>query len=280
MGFFNFEKEGPGVSKDGPKKKGIFLFFELLGRKIGKFCSINMLYFLISIPMIAISVFGGGFFVSYFFAILGNPIEDVNLITQMFLFVSFLFVVFIGSGPASAALAYFNRCVVREKATFLVSDFLEHFKKNFKQGIIVGIINPLIIFAMLFAMLFYLQLSVMYPAYSTILTLCMTIMGIICVLFVISGFYIYQLMVTFENSIKELYKNSIILAMMNFPMNLLIMVLVFVVNFFLFTILSPIASPVVSFFGWIAIMRFALEFYTVRVVDKKIIKNMNKEGSN
>ena len=279
MGFFNFEKEGPGVSKDGPKKKGIFLFFELLGRKIGKFCSINMLYFIVSIPMVAISVFAGGFFVRYFLAILGTTIEDANLMTQMFLLVSFLFIVFIGSGPASAALAYFNRCVIREKATFLVSDFFEHFKKNFKQGIIVGIINPVIIFAMLFAMLFYLHLSVMYPAYSTILTLCMTIMGIICVLFVISDFYIYQLMVTFENSIKELYKNAIILAMMNFPMTFLIMAIVFVVNFFVFTILSPITSPVFVFFGWIAIMRFALEFYTARVVDKKIIKNINKEGS-
>ena len=279
MGFFNFEKEGPGVSKDGPKKKGIFLFFELLGRKIGMFCKLNMLYFLISIPMIAVSVLAGGFFVRYFFAILGNPLADVNLMTQMFLLVSFLFVVFIGSGPASASMAYFNRCAVREEATFLVSDFFERFKKNFKQGIIVGIINPLVIFAMLFAMLFYLQLSVIYPAYSTLLTLCMTIMGIICVLFVISGFYIYQLMITFENSVKELYKNSIILAMMNFPMNLLIMAIVFVVNYFLFTIFSPITSPVIAFFGWIAIMRFALEFYTARVVDKKIIKNMNKEGS-
>ena len=279
MGFFNFEKDGPGVAKDGPKKKGIFLFFELLGRRIGKFCQISMLYFLISIPMILVSVFAGGFFVRYFLSILGNPLEDMILMTQMFLLVSFLFLVFIGSGPASAALAYFNRCAVREQATFLVSDFFEYFKKNFKQGIIVGIINPLIIFAMLFAMLFYLQLSIIYPAYSTILTLCILIMGIICVLFVISGFYIYQLMVTFENSVIELYKNSIILAMMNFPMNLLIMIIVFIVNYFLFTILSPITSPVIAFIGWISIMRFALEFYTARVVDKKIIGKMDKEGS-
>ena len=30
MGLFDYGKEGPGVSKDAPKKKGVFLFFELL----------------------------------------------------------------------------------------------------------------------------------------------------------------------------------------------------------------------------------------------------------
>ena len=34
MGFFNYDKEGPGIDKNAPKKKGIFLFFELLGNKL------------------------------------------------------------------------------------------------------------------------------------------------------------------------------------------------------------------------------------------------------
>ena len=52
MGLFGlgYTKEGKGVSKDAAEKKGFFLFFDLFGRKIGKFLKLNMLYFITSIP--------------------------------------------------------------------------------------------------------------------------------------------------------------------------------------------------------------------------------------
>lgn len=280
MGLFNFEKEGPGVSKDAPKKKGIFLFFELLGRKIGKFFQINMLYFIISIPMIAVSFFAAMFFIDYFLQILGISIKelDSNFVLQACFFVTFLFVVFIGSGPASASLAYFNRCVVREEGIFLVSDFFEQFKKNFKQGIIVGIINPLLTFAMLFGIMFYINLAKLFPAYSTVLFICTIFLFIICAVFVSSSFYMYQLMITFENSVFELYKNAVIMALINLPMNIFLMLIVFVINYFIFFILSPIASIILFFLCWAALMRFIPEFYTSRAIKRKIIDNIGKEN--
>ncbi len=53
-GFFrfnSFEKEGPGVSKNEKKKRGIIRFFELLFRNLGKLISGSALYTLISIPV-------------------------------------------------------------------------------------------------------------------------------------------------------------------------------------------------------------------------------------
>ncbi len=52
FGFFNFEKEGPGVSKDAPKKKNFFLFFELFFRNFGKFFSLNFITSLLSLPLL------------------------------------------------------------------------------------------------------------------------------------------------------------------------------------------------------------------------------------
>ena len=52
FGLFNYEKEGPGVSKDAPKKRGIFLFFEYFFRNFWKLVTCNMVYSLISIPLI------------------------------------------------------------------------------------------------------------------------------------------------------------------------------------------------------------------------------------
>ena len=51
FGFFNFEKEGPGVSKDEKKKRGIIRFFELYFRNFWKLITQSALYTLISIPV-------------------------------------------------------------------------------------------------------------------------------------------------------------------------------------------------------------------------------------
>ena len=50
--FFNYDKPGKGIEKDAPKKKGPFLYLELLWRKLGKLILSNILYFVLSLPVI------------------------------------------------------------------------------------------------------------------------------------------------------------------------------------------------------------------------------------
>lgn len=52
FGFFNFEKEGPGVSKNAPEKKSFFKFFELYFRNFGKFFSLNFITSLLLLPLL------------------------------------------------------------------------------------------------------------------------------------------------------------------------------------------------------------------------------------
>lgn len=52
--FFNYDKPGPGVDKNAPKHWGIFLYFELLWRNFGKMLLSNMLYFVVSMPVLAL----------------------------------------------------------------------------------------------------------------------------------------------------------------------------------------------------------------------------------
>ncbi|MBQ8731859.1 MAG: YesL family protein [Oscillospiraceae bacterium] len=54
FGLFNYSKPGPGVSKDEPKKKRFFLFFELYFRKFWKLMALNLLYILACIPIVTI----------------------------------------------------------------------------------------------------------------------------------------------------------------------------------------------------------------------------------
>lgn len=63
MGLFgnNYAKAGPGVAKDGPRKKRFFLFWELYFRKFWPLLKLNMLYFLFCLPIVTIGPATAGF---------------------------------------------------------------------------------------------------------------------------------------------------------------------------------------------------------------------------
>ena len=48
-GFFNYEKPGPGVGKDGPKKRSFFVFFEIFFKNFWKLAFVSLIYSVISI---------------------------------------------------------------------------------------------------------------------------------------------------------------------------------------------------------------------------------------
>ena len=52
FGLFNYEKEGPGISKNAPKKKTFIVFFETFFRNFWKFITINLVYCALNIPLI------------------------------------------------------------------------------------------------------------------------------------------------------------------------------------------------------------------------------------
>ncbi|MBQ4118784.1 MAG: DUF624 domain-containing protein [Clostridia bacterium] len=52
FGLFDYTKEGPGVPKNAPKKKTFVVFFETFFRNFWKFITINIVYSLISIPLV------------------------------------------------------------------------------------------------------------------------------------------------------------------------------------------------------------------------------------
>ncbi len=52
FGLFNYEKEGRGVRKDGPKKRAFVVFFEIFFRNIWRFVLINFVYIAACVPII------------------------------------------------------------------------------------------------------------------------------------------------------------------------------------------------------------------------------------
>lgn len=56
FGLFDYNKEGPGVDKNGPKKKGFVIFFEIYFRKFWKLICANLLYVIISLPLLTVGL--------------------------------------------------------------------------------------------------------------------------------------------------------------------------------------------------------------------------------
>ena len=53
FGLFNYNKPGPGVAKDAPRKKRFFVFWSLYFRKFWKLMQANVLYVLFSLPVLS-----------------------------------------------------------------------------------------------------------------------------------------------------------------------------------------------------------------------------------
>lgn len=52
FGLFNYEKEGPGIAKDAPKKRSFIVFFDMFFRNFWKFITINLVHSLICLPIV------------------------------------------------------------------------------------------------------------------------------------------------------------------------------------------------------------------------------------
>ncbi|MDD2362122.1 MAG: DUF624 domain-containing protein [Oscillospiraceae bacterium] len=60
FGLFDYSKPGPGVQKDGPKKKSFVIFFEIFTRKFWKLITVNLLYVLFSLPVVTVGLANAG----------------------------------------------------------------------------------------------------------------------------------------------------------------------------------------------------------------------------
>ena len=253
MGLFNnYSKPGPGVSKDAPKKKGIFLYFELLGRKFSKLFNLNLLYFVCSLPMFIL------YFLIYFFTtfnlvgLLKFSYEEMILAQSILsLFLSSVSLLLLGSGPASAAMAYVLREYSKEEHVWLMSTFFSKMKENFKQEMIVTVIDLVFVFLASFAFIFYFT-----QAASSLVFTC-------------AHFYIHQLIVTFENSLKDIFKNALLLTLSSLYKNILFTAL-FIGILYLTYVLHPVVALLLYAVILISVLRFGVEFNVHSVIRKTV----------
>ena len=197
MGIFfkDYESAGSGIAKNAPKKEGIALFLDLLGRKFWNLMLVNLLYYIFFIPLMLIFPA---------FSFIRN--SRAFLITAGFLVLVFMFTI----GPATAGLTKVIRCFCLEKHTFIARDFFNGFKVNFKKGMVVGLIDCLILISSYAALSVYPYLAVNMG--TRLMYVPMVITFSLFLVVMIMNFYIFPMMVATQLSFKDLLKNSFALT--------------------------------------------------------------------
>ncbi len=280
---FNYAKPGPGVSKDAPKKKGIFLYFELLGRKFFKLCQATMLCTVCSIPYYVLmtlylyTFFGG--YLTQFITKLYSGVDAAGVNTDVMVIlvcsvVAMLLFILWGSGPASAGFAYVTRCFTREEHSWIFSDFFKKLKENFKQSIILVIIDFVALLLMFNAMIQYLEMFTSQNQFVWLLLLYVCVMAFIVYTFM--HFHIYQIMVTFECKFFDLIKNALLLSLGKAPLNLLLGFFSAAATIVLYFYIRPGFLMFLCAIVVYGLLRYPLEFYSARTVQR--IMNNTSEG--
>lgn len=263
--FINYDRPGPGVPKDEPPKPRIIVFFGVYSRKFWSLVKLNILFALFNIPAllsvtIIFSIFSG--------AAQGLLTGGTYFKTMFFLAFSavFLCIPVITTGPAQAGFTYVLRNYSRQEHAFIWSDFKEHAVNNFKQGLLISVID-FIVTLVVFIDIFIYSNSV---ANSILVSISVYIASFLFLIFLMMHLYIYPMLVTFKLSLKHIYKNAFIFAIIKFFPNLGILLLCFALSAIPFLVLPGIGImlfPVIS----LSTIGFITNFFAFPTLQKYML---------
>ena len=214
FGLFDYTKPGKGVSKEDLEKTGISLYFDILGRRLGKIVILNILFLITSIPAIAISAFLSPVLLAYLQSFSGSEIS-ADAISVMYIFLISVMILFTGTGSASAAMSYVLRKYVNDTHSWAWTDFIDNLKSNFLQGTVAYIINTVAFCVISFAAMYYYfyvkgPMSILFTAVIIIISL----------VFLLMQMYLYQIMASVKLKIKDIYRNALLLALGRLPVSI------------------------------------------------------------
>ncbi len=263
FGLFNYTKEGPGVDPDEPQKGPVADFFSIVGSKFWKLVVINLMMLVFNLLAIAVSFFLSGWITQLFFpgftpqnflemiqnlgldfadGITAQDYASHLYTSSIFCFMfSFVGLQFFVVGPCQAGFTYLMRNYSRHEPVFLWMDFRDTALANWKQSLLHSLISGVLFVVLGIAHYFYSQVmagDLLPMILRIVLTLILAIVAIM-------QFYIYQMMITFDLKLKDIYKNALLFTFLRLPSNfgvLLICVLLLLVLPLLLVWLMPNAA--------------------------------------
>jgi len=300
FGFFDYTKEGKGVYPDEPPKGPIPAFFAILGRKFWKIIQINLMYLVFSLVSVVVSILAASFMLNWIFPNMtieaiakfletsGITLNEGHTFvefaaSQLIIIYIILGLVLTGlsliiTGPVHAGFTYILRNYSREEHAFIWMDFKEHFVKNLKQSLLSALISFAVTVVIVFNFAFYANTQLNLGIFRTLL---LSVITIVLIIWSFMQMYVYPMMVTFKLTLKQIYKNSLLFAIMRLPVNLA----VFITSLFLVIgiplILIMIGNNITFFLAVIYYIFLAFgvnllltNFFIYRGLDKYMIQRI------
>lgn len=265
--FFNYNKPGPGVPKDEPPKPRIVVFFQIYFDKLWELIKLNLMFLFFNIPALILVYF----LFTLFFSSMQSSLAEDETFLSLVLFTSFssifLSIPVITTGPSQAGFTFVLRNYSRREHVFLMSDFKENIGKNFKQALVISLIDFLVVLFMLVDIYICLNLGIN----SFVVNLIVYVLIFVLILFLMMHIYIYPMLVTFSLSVKHIYKNALIFAIIKFLPNLGILLLCFILSALPFLLYLPaglILFPLIT----LSTVGFITNFYAYPTLEKYMIK--------
>ena len=270
-------KNRPDLLDNAPVKKGVFRFLELYFRKFWRFLTLNLWYFLITLPMVLYVFYTlNGFFADRLEEI-GEGVmllAGVGFIASVFSFVPrvlnvpLLVVSLLAYGPITMGYTYILRNFAREEHAWM-SDFWSRAWSNVRQGLFFGIADILVICLCVSGMFggFAEAGKNMSYALSVIRSV---VCGIALVIWLFMRHYTYLMAVTVNLNVFHILKNAWLFVILGFGRNLLSLAVTLacvLVTFLLAPLLTIILLPLFFWsFTW-----FCTVFTCYPIVKKYII---------
>ena len=221
FGLFDYTTPGPGIPKDQPPKTGRTLFFELLIRKFWDLVKLNLLHFVFNLPS-AILLFLG---LQFLFPTVIADDPQMDIMVRLATGAMLSCIPLLTTGPAQAGFTYILRNYAREEHAFIWSDYKETAFKNIKESGIVCILDFVFFLILSIALNFYGQLASHYP----LALVALIIILLVLILFIMMHLFIYPMMITYQLSVKQIFKNALIFSLIRFFPNLGIILICFLI---------------------------------------------------
>ncbi len=295
-------KDGKGIDKDQPEKRAFFRFWEIAWLKRFKLIAINLLYFVTNLIPTILAAAGYIVSVAFYFTVT-HGISVTKAISEsrnpdgawMLFFMGLFFVTgfftlipIFSSGPCYAGLTFITRSFVKREPVFLWTDFSAKTRSNRSLAVKAMLINGFLGFVMMIGVAFYLScsgensnLGALLPPWMLYVVVAVVVFAFF--LFFSMNLYIYPMIVTFRLTLKQLYKNAAIFAVIKWLPNLGILLLtaacilvplLFIEGYFAFIISLVLYALIAP-----AFMSYLHTFYVYPTLKFYMIDNVHADKS-
>ena len=270
-------KNRPDLLDNAPVKKGFFRFFELYFRKFWRFLTLNIWYFLITLPMVLYVFYTlNGYFADRLEE-LGEGVmllAGVGFIASVFSFIPrvlnipLLVISLLAYGPITMGFTYIFRNFAREEHAWM-SDFWSRAWSNVRQGLFFGIADIIVVCLCVSGMFGGFAEAGKNVSYA-LSVIRSVVCGIALVIWFFMRHYTYLMAVTVNLSVFHILKNAWLFVFLGFGRNVLSMAVTLacaLVTFLLAPLLTIVILPLFFWsFSW-----FCTVFTCYPIVKKYIV---------